>query len=129
MQTTETFIGAGDKMPIIMTQEPWYSEIVSGRKRVEARVGKPNHYNSYIGNYVSISIGRQSITKRVIDVRHYETLHEYIVAEGWQNVAPHVVSEEAALTAYRQIKTKTGAQVYSDENIASRGGVTAIAFE
>lgn len=95
--------------------EPWLWLIATGRKRVEGRHGKADKFAP--GRMVFWSSAR-SVNVRVVAVRHYSTLREYLDGEGWRTVAPHKNSYEEALGAYHEI--------YSDAQIAEAGGINAL---
>lgn len=119
----------------IFTQEPWITEIAAGRKKVEARVGPPDFYKGLIGQKIKLVAfgGEKNDKKKVIAevtaVRHYKDLAEYLKAETWQKVAPHVKSEQEAVKAYLEIKDKSGNEVYGAERVKEKGGITAIEFK
>ncbi len=104
-------IKLGGGMTEIHVQEPWLSEIVSGRKTVEGKRGPASKFTPLIGQDVRFFNRQQSVVRRVIAVRHYDTLDEYLDAE-WQAAAPHMPSKEAAKAAYLAIRMKDGTQVF-----------------
>ena len=63
-------------------------------------------------------------------VRHYDTLSEYLTAEGWKRVAPHTGSNEKAAEAYASITMKgeddKTIHVFGLERVTSRSGINAI---
>ncbi len=104
-------IKIGGGMTEMHVQEPWLSEIVSGRKTVEGKRGPASKFTPLIGQDVRFFNKHQSVVRRVVAVRHYDTLDQYLDAE-WQAAAPHMPSKEAARTAYLAIRMKDGTQVF-----------------
>jgi ASC-1-like (ASCH) protein len=92
-------------------QSPWIEEIVSGRKTVEGRGGPRSRFEYMIGNTVEFHNNEISARRLVTDVRHYDSLDEYLDAE-WQRAAPQYQSKEAAKDAYLAIRAKDGRQVF-----------------
>ncbi len=110
-------------------QQPWLNEIlVMKRKTVEGRTGLPNKFDHLIGEKVHLynNIDDYSGYVKVVNIRHYDTLESYLLAEGWQNCAPHVNSYNEALLEYSKVLTEDGIQVFSPERIKKRGGINAI---
>jgi ASC-1-like (ASCH) protein len=101
--------------------EPWLKLIASGAKRVEGRKGSSDKYAKWVGARVKLMNRERTVIVRVAAVRHYPTLADYLDAEGWANVAPHLHSYEETAAAYRQF--------YSDAKIAAAGGMNAIQVE
>jgi len=114
----------------IVTQEPWFSFIKSGKKKVEGRVGDPAMFNAHINKTVKVSVPQgEKLFAALKDVRAYDTLDEFIKAEEWKKLAPHAKSESEAKKLYLDIKNKAGAQVYGNENISAKGKVLALELE
>ena len=114
-------------MNSLYVQDPWYGEIVAGRKVVEGRTGGPKKFAHWVGLPVQITNGTKTSTVFAVSaVRHYPDLGAYLETEGWERVAPHTGSAVGALRAYRAIAMKNAVQVFSDERIAARGGICAL---
>ena len=110
----------------IHVQEPWFSEIVSGRKTIEGKVGPFRKYSGWGGRTVIFHNGPRRVTAVIRAVRHYPTLDEYLRDEGWQTVAPHTGSFAEAKTAYLAIRRADGWQVFAEKRIADEGGINAL---
>lgn len=122
------FSGGASKFTLF-TQQPWFDEIKSERKTVEARIGDKSKYQDLVGKQIAISAGKENkVHAKVKAVRHYNDLETYLKKEGWKNVAPHVKSEKEALASYLEIKNKAGKQIYGEENVKLAGGIIAIEF-
>lgn len=118
--------GGGERQLTVFTQEPWFSCIKDGRKKVEARVGRPNNYSKHIGENIIIKTQTDKVNVKLVDVKHYHDLNEYIDKEGWKNVAPFASSREETVEAYLNIKGKDGIQVYDNDRVIEKGGVVAL---
>lgn len=117
---------AGNFLPKLYVQSPWYEEIVSGKKTIEGRSGPYQKFKEWIGGELALENKNSKIIVKVIDVKHYDTLEEYIDKSNWKNIAPHMDSREETIQAYRDIIDRDGHHVFSDENIKSHGGMNAI---
>ena len=115
-----------DKIHTLHIQEPWFSEIINGRKTVEGRTGNSNKFKSFIGGSIIVTNGKSSETMFVKDVRHYNNLDNYIKNEGWEKIAPHTGSDEMTRKAYDLITMKNGIHVFSEKRVEERGGICAI---
>lgn len=117
----------GSRQDFIFTQEPWYAMIKTGKKTVEARVGKPDRYKKMMKADVELRCDGDKTPIKVTDVRHYNDLGSFLKAE-LKKTAPGMTESEAKKT-YLDIKDKSGKTVYSPENITEKGGVVAIEFK
>ena len=114
-------------------QEPWFTEVVSGRKTVEGRAGPAGKFDHLVGKVVEIvQSGNRDATPvqaRVTAVRHYKTLPEYIKGEGWKKIAPQAGSDAGAAKAYADVEmTRRGKsiKVFDQARVAGRGGLNAV---
>lgn len=106
----------------IRVDNPWLQLIADGTKPVEGRAGPLSKFADWVGKPAQFySDGDHPMIVRVIvvAVRHYDNLYDYLAGEDWQVVAPHLTSLEETIAAYHEF--------YSDEDIARRGGMNAIA--
>lgn len=128
--SSSSIFGSGKKKKsrfLIVSQEPWFSHIKSGKKKVEGRVGDPSKFESHVGETVKISVPQgEKLLAKLTKVKAYYSLDDFIKGEGWKELAPHAKSEADAKKLYLDIKNKDGAQVYSEENIKSKGKVIAL---
>jgi ASC-1-like (ASCH) protein len=117
------------EITVMRVQSPWFEDIQAGIKTVEGRVGPLAKHSQTAGQRVKIE-GIENINVSfyvtVIKVVHYDTLGQYLIGCGWENVAPHVTSHEAAVAAYRAIRDADGNEVFSDANISACGGINAL---
>ena len=115
-----------NKKQTLHIQEPWFTEIINGRKTVEGRTGNSNKFKYLIGSSIIVTNGTNSETMFVKDVRHYNNLDDYIENEGWNKIAPHTGSNKMTRKAYDSITMKNGIFVFSERRVAERGGICAI---
>jgi ASC-1-like (ASCH) protein len=121
-----------DFPPAMDVQQPWLDRIYDGSKTVEGRTGSIGKYDDIIGKVIEMYDPADQEFRfpvLIVAVRHYDTLDEYIRAEGWQNIAPHTGSMKATQQAYADIYMPSGngpVQVFSKERVAARGGINAI---
>lgn len=106
---------------MLKVQEPWLEQIRIGKKKVEGRSGPADKFSQWVGNVVSFVSEDQSFLVKVIAVRHYDTLYDYLNNEDWEKVAPHLSSYQETLNEYHKF--------YDDKKIASVGGMNAIEIE
>jgi ASC-1-like (ASCH) protein len=112
----------------LFIQEPWLSEIIEGRKTVEGRAAPKGNFNSWIGKTITVLDKNKSAGVKVTEVKHYNTLDEYLDVE-WEHAAPHAKSKEDAKKLYEDIYYKKDGkkvQVFSHTRISDRGGIEAI---
>jgi ASC-1-like (ASCH) protein len=131
----------------LRVQNPWFASICRGGETVEGRVGPPEKFAGRVGCVVRITCAgdpelstqsAQSVACRVVGVRHYHSLDEYLRSETWQRTAPHTGSFEGARAAYSAVRPvgapsaaalaggvcATG--VFADEKITAGGGICAL---
>lgn len=109
-------------------QEPWLSMIESGVKTVEGRSGPPSKYTHLIGHCLELYYKDRTVHRRVADIRHYDTLDQYL-AQEWRLAAPTAQSIDDARKMYLEIRTADDEQVYSAERLQRVGGMNGIVLE
>lgn len=129
---------------LIEVQEPWWRLISTGHKKVEGR--KRSILRKVLG--LDANVETRTINERdavgtkvwiqretpdlaplevlvvVAAVRPYATLHDYLDAEGWQNVLPDptiVQSRDDAINEYHKF--------FSDAEIENEGGMVALELQ
>lgn len=125
---SDSIVG-GKEMMVLFTQDPWFTEIKDGRKTVEARIGPADKFTDLVGKTVKVKMGKEKLKVKVNDIRHYDSLSEYVKKEGYKKVAPHTKSDADAIKKYLELKNKAGDVIYSEEAIKEKGGIIAIEFE
>lgn len=127
------------EIPEISVRSLWWYLIRIGQKTVEGRkrsilrklLGLDESVNprdidatTLVGTEISIrsdSDHPSSIFRvKIIAIRYYNTLREYLEAEGWAKVLPHptINSIEDAIAEYHKY--------FSDDDIAAAGGMVAL---
>jgi len=103
-------------------REPWFSEIVAGRKNIEGRAGHESKFKSWIDMKVIFKNPKnhEFITVKITKVNHYKDLYEYLDNEDNKIVAPHLKLRKDIINAYHEF--------YSDLSIKEKGGMNALYF-
>jgi ASC-1-like (ASCH) protein len=109
-------------------QEPWLSMIEDGTKTVEGRSGPRSKFIHLIGHLVELYYQDRAIIRLVVDIRHYDTLDQYL-AQEWRCAAPTAQSIDDARQKYLEIRTADDEQVYSAERLQRVGGMNGIVLE
>lgn len=109
-------------------QEPWLSMIESGAKTVEGRPGPRSKFTHLIGHPLELYYKEKTVHRRVVDIRHYPTLDEYL-KEEWKLAAPTAKSIDEARQMYLEIRTSDGEQVFSAERLQRLGGMNAVVLQ
>ena len=102
-------------------RDPWLFYIQSGQKSVEGRRGNKKRYNHWLNQKVYFYNDDRKVLVKVVDIRHYEDLYQYLKKEGYEKVLPRIDNLEEAVKIYHQF--------YSDEDIRIAGGMLAIQVE
>lgn len=105
----------------IHCEDPWFSKIKSGEKKVEGRKNALKYQSLKKGDLLRFYFKDESLVMRITKIVHYKVLEEYLVKEGIQNALPGASSLEEALAVYHQWS--------SDEEIAKVGGFLGIHLE
>lgn len=87
-------------------QNPWFSLIRDGKKTVEGRKNLPKFNFWQKGDYLIFQCGHEEFLTRIVDIRQYKTLQEYLKTEGFQRVLPGVQSFDEAIRIYQQWSTQ-----------------------
>jgi ASC-1-like (ASCH) protein len=102
----------------IHCQEPWFSKIRAGIKRIEGRKYSPKYAALKPGDLLEFYCNDQSFISKVIEVKVYNTLEEYLETEGYENALPEVGSLLDAIALYLQYNSR--------EELNNAGGFLAI---
>lgn len=87
-------------------QEPWFSKIKSGVKRIEGRKYSPKYSGLKTGELLEFYCNTQNFIAEVIEVKSYKTLEEYLKTEGYQYALPGVNSFQEAVEVYLQYNSR-----------------------
>lgn len=93
-------------MQRIHCEEPWFSKIKDGSKTVEGRKFSAKYCALRPGDTLEFFCEGDSFLTEVVEVKHYQTLEEYLSAEGYQNVLPGINSFADALEVYLQYNSR-----------------------
>ena len=86
-------------------QEPWYSYLVSGQKKVEGRKNSPKWRDLKSLQQILLTCGEKRQLFLITDVREYSSLQEYLEQEGLRNCLPGIKTIEEGISVYRQWST------------------------
>ena len=102
----------------IHCQEPWFSKIKSGIKKIEGRKYSDKYASLQSGEVVMFYCNDDSFLVEIVKVVAYPTVEEYIKTEGVSRVLPGIASFNDALNVYLGFNSK--------EQIQKSGGFLAI---
>jgi len=105
----------------LSVEDPWLFKIQTGIKTIEGRRGHPDKFKHWIGAKVHFFNKDRKIPVRVVAIRHYPNLYDYLNAEGFEKVVPGLTTYQEAIDEYHKY--------YSDQAIADAGGMLAIVVE
>jgi ASC-1-like (ASCH) protein len=115
----------------LFIQDPWFTAIYNGDKTIEGRIGSESKYASWKGQTALFTgPGNRSLNVLVTDVRHYDTLDDYLSNNDYTKIRADdsVKNRDELRDKYMDIYNKNGKQVFSNESIQSSGGINAIEF-
>jgi ASC-1-like (ASCH) protein len=92
----------------------YFRQIKSGRKTLEARINYSNLRHIRSGDILTFKSGPEQVSRRVVQVRHYNTLQEMVKSEDLSRLLPGVLPDRV-LAEYHKF--------YSDRKVASHNGV------
>lgn len=95
-----------------------FEQLRDGQKNIQACPGAAAKFMPCIGKLSQVKSDSGDILMTVVDVRHYDTFAAFLEAEGYEAVAPHHGSLQAALAHYHKFR--------SDEEIEDLGGICAV---
>lgn len=107
-------------------QEPWLDLIDQGEKTIEGRVGQLGKFDDKLNKVIVFFNEDKFVPVELIDVRHYDTLEDYLLGEDWHEFAPHLDSLEEVRSAYQAVTLPDGEKVFSPERIRRLGGINAL---
>ncbi len=111
-----------NKINRLHISDPWLKYIEERKKLVEGRKGHEDKYKDWNGNLAIFFNDRTELLVKVKDVRHYDTLYDYLKNEGLEKVAPHICDDyNKVVDAYHEFA--------SDEEILKVGGFNGIEIE
>lgn len=87
-------------------QKPWFNLIRNGKKTVEGRKNLPKFLLWRPNDHLIFQLNDEQFLTRIIDLRRYNGLAEYLNAEGFHKVLPGVKSFDEAMHIYWQWSTK-----------------------
>ncbi len=83
-------------------EEPWFSLLRSGKKRVEGRKASARYLAVKVGDMIEFYWGKESFRVRVRAVERYESVEAYLRAVGVEQALPGIKSFETGVEIYHQ---------------------------
>jgi len=83
-------------------QDPWFTFIRQETKTVEGRKNLPQFKDWQVGDTLIFFLDEKEFCTKIIDLRHYSSLEDYLRTEGIAKVLPGVKSLEEGLAIYYQ---------------------------
>lgn len=93
----------------INIQEPYYSFILNGDKRIEGRLNKGKFLNAEIGDIFKIN---NQVNFKLINKREYSSFKDMILKEGIENIIPDKKTIEEAVSVYYRFYSKEDERKY-----------------
>lgn len=87
-------------------QNPWFNLIRDGKKTVEGRKNLPKFRTWRPGDHLIFQHKNEQFSTRIVALRRYKNLSEYLNTEGFQRVLPGVESFDEAMHIYLQWSTE-----------------------
>lgn len=111
-------------------QNPWLDWIISGKKTVEGRVGKPGDRDHLISKEIDIynpNDIKDRVKVKIISIKHYPNLDDYLEGELGKVSLP----EDTYYIAYqRHMNVEAGGRkVFDFDRIEREGGINALYLE
>ena len=91
---------------IVTTGTSLYFLIKSGKKTIEGRKNLPKYKHYKIGDLLVFCLGNDEFTTRIVAIRHYRSLEEYLLKETVSRVLPGVNSLTEGVEIYLQWSTR-----------------------
>ena len=98
---------------IKQVQEPWFSLIETGKKKVEGRLNKGVFKNLSVGDIIIWENNNKHIKTIVISVHHHKNFRNMLMQQRLFNVLPGVRTLKQGLEIYSKF--------YSDSDILEHG--------
>lgn len=83
-------------------EEPWFSHIKAGRKKVEGRKASPKWTKLQAGDILQFTNGSDDFLARVTGIETFASVEDYLDAVGVGNALPGVDNKDAAVEIYLQ---------------------------
>lgn len=105
-------------MKEISCQEPWFSKIKIGDKKIEGRKYSTSLASLKSGEILKFCCNERSFLTEVVKIVNYSSLEDYLNAEGIENVLPGIESFAEAVNIYLKFNDR--------EKLDNAGGFLAI---
>lgn len=85
---------------IIEVQEPWFSLLRSGIKKVEGKKGSPKWAYLQVGDWVRFVNNNESFIAKIVKINKYFSLEDFLTIETLERVLPGIKSIEEGKRIY-----------------------------
>lgn len=96
----------------LFCDEPWFSFIQKGLKKVEGRKNSPKYQKIKVDDFIDFSNGEEHFRVIVTEIRSYASLEDYLNDVTVQKALPNVSSFEEAVKIYHQWSTPDEIQIH-----------------
>lgn len=98
----------------IEVEQPWFNEIISGRKPIEGRKKSPTWAKVKIDQKVVLKCTETGEERffRITHINEYPTLKDYLIGEGLNRALPEVQTLEQGIEVYKQWSTEDELKKY-----------------
>lgn len=86
-------------------QDPWFSLIAEGKKSVEGRKNLASFRSWQPGDTLVFYCGERSFKTRIMALRRYDSLEDYLITETLERVLPGVKTISEGIATYLQWST------------------------
>lgn len=87
---------------LIHCEDPWFSYIRQGIKKVEGRKGTHTYKRIKLGDRINFTNGKENFLADVIEIRQYPTIEKYLEDVTPEVALPGIKTIEEALNVYYQ---------------------------
>ncbi len=90
----------------VNVQEPWFTLIALGLKKVEGRLNKGKFAQMEIGDEIEFVSGDRSVIATITDIVEYPSFYRYLKSEGLKVCLPSVKTLRDGVNVYYKYFTK-----------------------
>ena len=93
-------------------QEPYFTLIKNGRKKIEGCLDKGKAAKLIIGDKIRFTNNNKSIMVRVVNIVKYPSFEDYLIQEGLRRTLPNIDSIKKGVNIYHTFFTPEQEQQY-----------------
>ena len=102
--------------------QPWFSEMMTGAKKIDIRPGKEGKHDSLIGQTITYFHKQESFEAKITKINHYKSYKELVKGEKLKDLAGGICKNDTELIDKLS-------KYHDPDTLALIGGVNAIFFE